>query len=303
MADLFKFPKLSKKEQAVVEELRNNVLNCPVILDIIKNLKLTEEHIKTGFPLLVKYYLDYIDHQKLPEWKIIINSNDCLDMDITNTEMVKKEKILSNFWLTDITPLPIELHHYLTTPLIKKPRSILTNFSKAIKNFDIELNDYLSKVVKNKLELTDNLLIIDNSFLDARAIIKFLSTFFVMYLNKTVAVVDINALYQTLQKNSKNPEYNAHIFSLLSEVDYLFLERMAVGEKPEWFINELINVFNNRNVNRKPFYLSSPVDILSNDIKIIATSWSKSSNVGLEQVEQLFKSSIALYTRIFKRKV
>ncbi|AWX69540.1 hypothetical protein [[Mycoplasma] anseris] len=292
--------RIDEKEQAEKDKLYKDVLEHPKIKELIAKYNLSDFQIKQGMTFLLRYYDAYQQNNNGPQWRLIINSLGQLDIDISNSVVYKKQKMLNNFWLTNICPLDNDVYEYLTIANKNKPRSVLLEAYKAFKKFPPNLQTKI-KQLTNLDPIKTGLYLIDENFIYSRSVFKYLSMVFATLKNKTVAWLDINILNNFIYTNLKNNEVISNVKNLLINVDYLFLDRMGIGAKSENFINLLINILSDRQINNRITFVSSPIDILDPKYPIIFNSKDK-YNTGLEKVEQLFKSLISNGTETFKIK-
>ena len=219
-----------------------------------------------------KYY-NYIQthNNKEPNWKITLNEANQIDIDLSNDLQFKKSKYFDNFWLTNITPLEDDLEKYFSIPDLKKPRSILVEANQAILKFPKPLSQAIIDITydsKNK----KGILLIDDEFIHAKKIFKIQN-----YINND-------------------------IINYLNDVDYLFLNRLGVGLKSEWFINTLINILLTREANNKITFISCPIDIFISKFNLINHYNDSINNSAIDKVEDLLKATIKRTTNKFVAK-
>lgn len=273
---------------------KKKILENPHINKIINKLKLSKTQIDFGMNHLQKYYNYLQSHNnKEPSWKITLNDANQIDIDLSNDNQFKRAKHYTNFWLTNITPLDDDLEKYFNFPNLKKPRSILTDATQALNKFPKQLSNAIGEITLQSKD-TKGILLIDDEFIHAKKIFKYLATLFGTNKNKTVAIIDINDLNNFFYSNNKAQNIiNNEVISYLNEVDYLFLNRLGVGLKSEWFINNLINILLARESNNKMTFISCPIDISSSKFNLINRYNNENyNNLAIEKVESLLKATI-----------
>ncbi|WP_051520275.1 hypothetical protein AB5V95_02850 [Metamycoplasma spumans] len=280
-----------KSENFDPEQEKQRVISYPQVAKLIEDLSLNDMQITWGMNYLQKYY-DYLiqhDNQE-PSWKLFVNNDGLLDIDFSNEDYLLRQKKLSNFWLTSVTPLDDSWYEYFNMIRIKKPDEILKNSHNGIMHFSEDIQKQIKNITGIKHNL--GLYLVDENFINARHILKYIAFIMGVQKNKTVAFLDSLALYQFLISNFKNgsAEING-IQKNLIDVDYLFLDRFGLGSKPEWFINFLINVLTERELRNKPVFIASPLDFIKDNQTLIANSKNK-ENDGLNKLEQLLKNTI-----------
>ncbi|ACF07402.1 Uncharacterised protein [Metamycoplasma arthritidis] len=266
---------------------KSAILCHPKIAELIITLKLNQKQIDNGMNYLQKYYNFLTKNSKEPDWKIYVNLDGQLDIDFSNEISFRKQNMYNNFWLTQITPLDNDLETYFAIPSKQKPRKILTEAEQKMQLFSPALKNTIQLITAKE---SKGLFLVDDSFAASRAIFKYLATLFATNKNKTVAYIDANSLYKFLSNNyyKKPSQSESLIEKYLLEVDYLFIERLGVGLKPEWFITFLISIFSEREINHKINFVSSPIDISGNYPLIL--NLGQHYNAGAEKVETLFKN-------------
>ncbi|WP_412031593.1 hypothetical protein [Metamycoplasma buccale] len=277
-------------DEEKLDKEKKEILANKQIKQIITSLKLNKTQISKGMNLLQKYY-NFIKQNptKTPSWSLILNKNNALEIDITNDASFKKQKMYENFWLTDITPLDSDLELYFSMPSKQKPKKILSDANLAMKRFPAALQETI-KVITNT-NTNQGLFLVDEEFIYGRMILKYLSTLIGTNKDKTVALIDANSLFNSYHTNQRNISESTHITRLLTEVDYLFIDRLGVGTRPEWFINNLITILTSREMNKKSTFINAPIDITLPNCSLI--SYSKdTSNLGSKKVEDLLKKTI-----------
>lgn len=285
------------------ETEKKTILENSHISKIINRLKLTKEQINQGMNHFQKYYNHLQTHNnKEPNWKITLNEANQIDIDLSNDLQFKKSKYFDNFWLTNITPLDDDLEKYFSIPDLKKPRSILVEANQAILKFPKPLSQAIIDItydLKNK----KGILLIDDEFIHAKKIFKYLATLFGTNKSKTVSIIDLNDLNNFFYTNMKMQNYiNNDIINYLNDVDYLFLNRLGVGLKSEWFINTLINILLTREANNKITFISCPIDIFISKFNLINHYNDSINNSAIDKVEDLLKATIKRTTNKFVAK-
>ncbi|WP_373436503.1 hypothetical protein [Metamycoplasma equirhinis] len=267
------------------------ILSNPWVLKLIKNFNLSDTQIDKNMNLLQKYF-DYVEKQnEVPHWKIYLDQYSNLIIDFTNGKSFTKQKMLNNFWLTNITPLDADLESYFCNPNKIKPKRISQEANKALLFFNKKLNEELNKIISSG-QYSKGLFLVDEQMKFSKSILLYLSIIFATNKDKTVVFIDETMLYSYFYQNSKNPEAIKNIIYALTTVNYLFIVNFTSNLRPEWYINSLINVFSARSDKQKPFFISSIIDITNNNSNIIYC-YKNNNNLGLKKLEMLFKKLIA----------
>lgn len=303
MEDFFKIKNINSKQNIGKnmnlwdDKLKEKILSHPKIAAIVNKLKLSKEQIALGFNYLSMYYDHLIKNaDQEPQWKLKLNNSNLLEIDFSNVNAYKKQIESYNFWLTNISPLDDDIQDYFNIPEMSKPRSILIEANKALSFFDQALQNII-KIITTK-PYDKGLLLVDENYINSRKIMKYLSFLYGTSKHKTVIFVDIDNLMNFYSLNLKNQEVIAEVNSLLMEVEYLFLNKLGTGTKPEWFINILIDILIRRETNKLPVFISSLADITDKNVSIVS-SFGRDKNAGLIKLENLFRNTIARITHKF----
>ncbi|MDC8913898.1 hypothetical protein PT313_00910 [Metamycoplasma hyosynoviae] len=277
------------------EEEKQKILNDPRVKELIISLNLTESQINNGMGFIQKYY-----NEKDPQWKLYVSEFNEIEMDISNVTHFKRQKLLQNFWLTNITALDADLKEYFYTNK-KKSKKILEDAYKSMQNF-YGLKEFITELTSKK-KSNLGLLLIDENISDARNILKYLAVLYGTNKNRTVAFIEANNLYSFYFNNAKNVQLINDINSYLEEVDYLILDKFGIGTKPEWFLDNLLNIFLERERNYKPIFVSTPIDISkSNSLLTYASSANQKFDTGANKLEKFLKKTILRLTTKFVSK-
>ncbi|TPE56758.1 hypothetical protein FJO69_02715 [[Mycoplasma] falconis] len=280
------------------EAEKAKVLANPKIKELIEKLNLNKMQINDGMHLLQRYYDYWQANQQEPEWSLFVNVYNHLDIDFTNSQFVKKQKEYERFWLTQITPLEPFLQSYYDVAEAPLPVNKLREINKKLLANWKPLRREMLNIIKSKRH--QGLLIIDPSFINAKNIFSFLALKLVqLFEDKTAAIIDTNSLYSFYYNNFRNPVVLTRLIDHLSNVDYLFIDKFAVGTKSEGFISDLINVFIARESSNKMTFIASPIDFSSKDISLINGNFKNSNNLGLQKVEDVLKTIIKRTTQKF----
>ncbi|TPR53891.1 hypothetical protein [Metamycoplasma neophronis] len=268
-------------------EEKAKILSNPKVTTLIQDLQLSQKQIDEGMNYLQKYF-DYLNENNNndPDWKLFVDENGFLAIDFTNDEYFVRRKLLENFWLTNITPLDNSWYEYFNMTKKHKPRELIINANMSLQKFLPALSSQIKLITSN--QTIQGLYLVDENFIYARNIFKFLAFLMGVQKNKTVIFVDASALFQFLQTNLKNQYEMNNIQKYLTDVDCLFIDRFAMGTRPEWFINFLITVFTERELKQKPIFIASPIDFEDADQHLIINFKDK-NNDGLNKLERLLK--------------
>ncbi|GIZ05854.1 hypothetical protein MSATCC14277_4360 [Metamycoplasma salivarium] len=280
---------VGKKPRFDFEEEKQKILSHPKIKEIILNLKLDSSQISKGMHFLQKYYNYIVEKNVEPSWKLTLNDANLIDIDLSNEENFKKQKMFSNFWLTNITPLDADLEQYFFSNK-PKPRKILQDATIAMAAFPNAISDTIA-IITN-LKTNKGLFLADENFVNARKIFKYLLTLFGTKKNKSVAFIETNNLYTFYYNNSKDVDLINSINDYLMNVDYLFLDKFGIGTKPEWFLNHILTILIYREDKQKPVFMASPVDITNKNVSLMFNINTQTKNEGLEKLEKLLKNTI-----------
>ncbi|AZG68573.1 hypothetical protein [Mycoplasma struthionis] len=289
LENLFENLNYSYKNEEI-DKQKIEVLEDYNIKKIIEELNLNEEQINSNINYLYKYYQYLKTNNKKPSWKLYVNTLGQLKIDFSNDKAFLRAKKYDNFWLTKITPLDEKIEEYFENLSLIKPSKIESEAKKAYPLFPAGVQNHIKQIVSSKEFLVPKgLYLIDDNFIYARNILKFISAIYGIIINKTVAFLDASNLYNFIQSILREQSELKNIISLLNDVDCLIIDRLGVGVKPEWYINMLNEIFLQREYNQKPTYISSPIDLTLKDEAIIFNS---KNNSGLAKAENLFKNTI-----------
>ncbi|MGX9339702.1 hypothetical protein ACWXVO_03125 [Mycoplasma sp. 1890] len=222
------------------EQAKNEVLNHEEIKKVINDLKLNDHQINVGMNYLQKYY-DYIKiHNSLPDWNLFVNYAGLLEIDWTNDLYLSKIRKLSNYWLTQITELDVDINKYLNCLDKNKPKNVIEKFKKGLEKFDKNLKNKILGILDDQ---NIGLFLEDENILNARAIFTYLSFVFGVQKNKSVIYVDTSNLFRFLNTNIKNLQVLAEIKSELVEAHFLAFDNFGSQQLPHWFGAYLNEVF------------------------------------------------------------
>ncbi|MBN0970428.1 hypothetical protein [Mycoplasma phocoeninasale] len=277
----------SKKES-------KKILAYPKIKEIIEKFNLNSEQITKGMSLLQRYYNYLVTNEdKEPDWKLTVDAYNNLQIDFSSNHFFLKKKQEDNFWLTNITKLENEWKLYFDTPNKKSPTRIHTEAKQALNYFDKNLIAEIKKVTS--LKTKKGFFLVDSNFVNAQAIVKYLAFLLGTTKNKTVAFLDVNQFFNYTMNNYRNnkQDENELINKYLNQVDYLFLNNFGIGAKPELFITNLIATLNQREIDEKPTFITSLIDVTLNNVSIINSGNKTDRNLRINGVEKLLKNTIS----------
>lgn len=271
-----------------LEAEKAKILADPNVKAIIEKLNLNSKQIQKGMNYLQKYYSYIETHKQLPTWTLFVDDNGILQIDLSNDGFFRKQKEMNNFWLTNITSMDNEWIYYFNNAKAKKPQYIVLNTNQSLEKFAPELKNEIKDITSMKSN--QGLLLIDQNLVNARNILKFLAFLFGTKKSKSVAFVDNNNLFEVMSNNLKNSsEINSIVQNLIS-VDYLFIDRFAIGVKPEWYITNIFNILSEREQKNKITFMSSPIDFTSSKQHIIFNKMP--GNDGITRIESLLKLTV-----------
>ncbi|MBU4692387.1 hypothetical protein KQ875_02105 [Mycoplasma zalophi] len=248
-----------------LSKIQEEMLNNDEIKEIIAKLNLNDEQAKEGMNLLYKYYSYLKKYQKKPDWELVVNSYGFLDLDFSNQPWFKKQKILDNFWFSNITNIEKDIDNFWNSKT-KKTEALKKTIETFKEYGDIKklINDHL------KLKATKSLFIVNDDLINVNYSLKYLA-FLIASQNKTVAFLDLNDLYNFL--SIQGYKIKDSILPLLKDVDYLFYTGLGLINKPLWFFQEYImNILMSRTQMQKMTYIFSFVDIEKKSTQLISNT-------------------------------
>ncbi|AZZ65302.1 primosome protein [Metamycoplasma phocicerebrale] len=295
MIDQMSKIKIDDFENSEIEakQLTQKVLSKKFIKDEIKKLNLNEEQIKKGMIILQRYHDYYVQHNEKPKYKLFVDKYGFLAEDMSSDPNFDKKKKAENFWFTDISPLDPIVRKYFET---NAERSVFQNYKKSLKQFlsnQIKTNESenIKKIINVALSkgvLFDNLWFYDQNNSLSTDFIKYISILNAINFNKSVAIINANDLqrYLKFQKEDRNI-----IISHLNKVDILTIYNVTFGQKDEWFLEFLLEVFDSRNNNNQPILLSTNKDVGSRNSKFLIRYY-YNNNTNNNDIENSFKDFI-----------
>ncbi|BAP39639.1 hypothetical protein [Metamycoplasma canadense] len=262
-------------------KLKEEVLSKDFIQDEIKRLNLNDYQIQKGMGILQRYHDFIVTNNTKPNYELYVDIYGFLSEDFSKNQEFQKYKVLDNFWLTAITELDPNIQEYFET---EKNTSVFSNLKKTIKNYlnqmistpENETNKEILTNIFSKGAFNSNIWFWGSQSSIINDILKYICILNGIKLNKTVAYLNANDLYNYLNINK---DEKSSIMTYLNKVQILVISNLTLGYKAEWFFDFLINIISNRNHKKNPTLISSTRDILSSKTRLLHTySYSKDTN-------------------------